>query len=319
MQTEPTRVRPSSVRQVTIVGIVTFALFTVMNAPSLRRVVERQPFGWQRTLELAVVKPVESVGDTLRLTAPRHWADDALGHEFGDASAFEELTAAEPVEPERDPTALPAATAADPLKVWVIGDSQAEILGQSVIAKADATGVMEAELDFHFSSGLTRPDFFNWPGEIQTIVEQDQPDVMVVVFGANDAQGMELEGGVFQPGDAEWNAEYARRVDAVMSYLENQGIRVYWMGQPIARDAGYSERMRILNEIFEEQAAAHPNTTYLSLYELFEKEDGGYGDYLPGADGQLVRMRNPDGIHLTRAGGDLAANEVFEILDADLP
>ena len=318
-RTSPERIRPSSVRQITIVGLVAFSLFTLMNAPSLRRIVERQPFGWQRTFELALVEPVESASDTLRLTGPRHWADTALGHEFGDSGAFDDLAEVETVAPETDPTELPEATAADPLTVRVIGDSQAEILGQSVVARADATGTMDATLDFHFSSGLTRPDFFNWPGEIQNIVEQEQPDAMVVVFGANDAQGMELEGGVFHPGDPEWNEEYGRRVDAVMGYLEGQGIRVYWVGQPIARDAGYSENMQTLNQIFEEQAADHPNTTYLSMYELFEREGGGYSDYLPGPDGQLVEMRNADGIHLTRAGGDRAAAEIFGALEADLP
>ncbi|MBL8774402.1 MAG: DUF459 domain-containing protein [Acidimicrobiales bacterium] len=310
--------RTLDLRQVTIVGVVALGLFTLMNASSLLRIVERQPFGWQRSVQVALVKPIDGLSHLLFLDRPRTTADDALGHEFGDAEAFDDLTTAEP--PAAPPaTELPEPTAADPLEIVVVGDSQAEILGQSVIDKAAATGVMDATLDFEFSSGLTRPDFFNWPAEIQQVVETTDPDAMVVVFGANDGQGMELDTGVFQPGDPEWNAEYARRVDAVMTYLEQQGVRVYWIGQPIARDGEYSARLQLMNGIFEEVAADHPNTTIVSLYDLFADENGNYSDYLPGAGGEVVNMRNSDGIHMTRAGGDRAADAIFAAIEEDLP
>lgn len=314
--------RTLDLRQVTIVGVVALGLFTLMNASSLLRIVERQPFGWQRTIQVALVKPIDSLSHLLFLDRPRTAADDALGHEFGDAEAFDDLTAAAPgAAPSDAPpaTELPEPTAEDPLEIVIVGDSQAEVLGQSLIDKAGATGVMDATLDFEFSSGLTRPDFFNWPAEIQQVVETTDPDVMVVVFGANDGQGMELDSGVFQPGDPEWNAEYARRVDAVMTYLEQQGVRVYWIGQPIARDADYSARLRLMNGIFEDVAADHPNITVVSLYDLFADESGNYSDYLPGAGGEVVNMRNSDGIHLTRAGGDRAADAIFAAIDEDLP
>lgn len=311
--------RPLSVRQVTIVGVVTFGLFTLMNASSLLRIVERQPFGWQRTVEIALVKPVEGLGRLLFLDRPREAADAALDREYGDASAFDDLTEAEGPPASIPATELPTPTAEDPLEVFIVGDSQAQVLGQSLIDKSTATGVVDTTLDFQFSSGLTRPDFYNWPAEIQRVVEENDPDAVVAVFGANDGQGMELDSGVFQPGDPEWNAEYARRVDAVMTYLEQQGVRVYWVAQPIARDADYSQRMALMNGIFADVAADHPNTTIVSLYELFQDESGNYSDYLPAPDGELVGMRQDDGIHFTRAGGDRAADAIWAAIQDDLP
>ncbi len=311
--------RPLSVRQVTIVGVVTFGLFTLMNASSLLRIVERQPFGWQRTVEIALVKPVEGLGHLLFLDRPREAADAALDREYGDASAFDDLTEAEGPPASIPATELPTPTAEDPLEVFIVGDSQAQVLGQSLIDKSTATGVVDTTLDFQFSSGLTRPDFYNWPAEIQRVVEENDPDAVVAVFGANDGQGMELDSGVFQPGDPEWNAEYARRVDAVMTYLEQQGVRVYWVAQPIARDAEYSRKMELMNGIFADVAADHPNTTIVSLYELFQDESGNYSDYLPAPDGELVGMRQDDGIHFTRAGGDRAADAIWAAIQADLP
>ena len=167
--------RTLDLRQVTIVGVVALGLFTLMNASSLLRIVERQPFGWQRSVQVALVKPIDGLSHLLFLDRPRTAADDALGHEFGDAEAFDDLTTAEP--PAAPPaTELPEPTAEDPLEIFIVGDSQAEVLGQSFIDKAGATGVMDATLDFEFSSGLTRPDFFNWPAEIQQVVETNDPD-----------------------------------------------------------------------------------------------------------------------------------------------
>ena len=83
--------RTLTLRQVTIVGVVTFGLFALLNASSLLRIVERQPFGWQRTVQVALVKPLDGLSHLLFLDRPRQSADDALGHEFGDASAFDDL------------------------------------------------------------------------------------------------------------------------------------------------------------------------------------------------------------------------------------
>src|SRR5690606_5334765 len=63
------------VRQTTVVGIVAVALFTVLNASSLVRVVGRQPFGWQRTVQLALVKPIGGLSHLLFLDRPRTAAD----------------------------------------------------------------------------------------------------------------------------------------------------------------------------------------------------------------------------------------------------
>jgi hypothetical protein len=46
-------------------------------------------------------------------------------------------------------------------------------------------------------------------------------------------------------------------------------------------------------------------------------KDGEYAAYLHDPDGGLERMRQADGIHLTRAGGDRIAARVLEVIRAD--
>ena len=54
-------------------------------------------------------------------------------------------------------------TAADPLRVLILGDSLGIDLGGPLQNDLVNTGVVKATLDARESTGLTRPDYFNWP------------------------------------------------------------------------------------------------------------------------------------------------------------
>ena len=52
---------------------------------------------------------------------------------------------------------------ADPLELWIIGDSFLELFGPALVNRSTDTGVIDADVDFRYVSGLSRPDFFDWP------------------------------------------------------------------------------------------------------------------------------------------------------------
>src|SRR5690606_12367844 len=99
-----------------------------------------------------------------------------------------------------------------------------------------------------------------------------------------------------------------------MDLLRADGRLVIWIGQPIARSADYSARMEGLNEIYQEAASSRPWVRYLPLWDLFADTDGSYNAYLPDGDGTVELMRQADGIHLSRAGGDRAANAILDAI-----
>jgi len=45
---------------------------------------------------------------------------------------------------------------------------------------------------------------------------------------------------------------------------------------------------------------------------MFSDADGTYTDYLPALNGKTERVRQEDGIHWSRAGGDMVAADVLE-------
>ena len=72
----------------------------------------------------------------------------------------------------------------------VLGDSDAGAFGPYLGDLLQQTGLATVRLEYKTSSGLARPDFFNWPEFMHQIVPQANPDIVVVTFGGNDAQGL---------------------------------------------------------------------------------------------------------------------------------
>src|SRR5690606_36953616 len=96
-----------------------------------------------------------------------------------------------------------------------------------------------------------------------------------------------------------------------------EGRIVYWVGQPIMRDSGFSQRMAGLNEIYRSEAESRPWVRFVDSYSLFADSSGAYSAFLTGLDGQRHDMRQGDGIHLSRPGGDLLAREALDLIEAD--
>ena len=66
----------------------------------------------------------------------------------------------------RRPSA-PTPSGATPANVLVVGDSDAAAFAPFLKDQLDATGVAATTVDYKVSSGLARPDFFDWPAHLR--------------------------------------------------------------------------------------------------------------------------------------------------------
>lgn len=289
-----------------------FFLAGLLDAVALRRDVETMPLGPRRTTLLWLVRPMTALSGAIGLDEPARALDQALGrgddahHDVGDLAADE----TRPIWPRR-------VTATRPLRLYIAGDSMAGQFGRPFAALAEQTSPIAARVDYHVSSGLSRPDYFDWPQRLIDMVVETKAEAVVFLVGGNDAQDVKLEGKVLHVDSSAWLDLYRLRVAEAMEIATAGGRRLYWIGQPIMRDATYGERMARLNEVYAETAAAHEGVTYVDAWQLFADEDGGYAAYLRDDEGERVRMRQTDGIHLTRAGADRLAAKVLEAVRED--
>lgn len=318
-----------SARTAVVLTLAAMTLAALLNADDVDRRARLMAFGWQRSAAVAVTGPMHSLSHALLLDRPRHLLDRALGNE--PATRPEPMGPPTPAPtrqpaPTTGPTGTPSAgpspapvapavrrpTARYPLRVYVGGDSLSQVFGRSLTRIAEATGVVDVTAEFRYSSGLTRPDYFDWPARLRAVVTaRPGPEVVVVMFGGNDIQPILTPGGPAGIGTAAWKREYRARVAATMRALTKAGVDVYWIGQPVMRSATFSTRMDVANEIYASEAARHPGVTFVDARPVFADAAGGYATFLPDASGRLVRMRTADGVHFTTAGGDRLATEVL--------
>ena len=330
---EETRRGGRGVGQSISIAAVALMLAVLLDAEGLADTASSQPFGWRRDLATTVMDPVLDVSRALHLTAPRHLLEDAFDRPHPHLAAPPSPSPSTTRPPVTSSTSSPSSTSTStppttaparrtptadaPLRLLIAGDSMSESTGPAVLDAADATGVVSAVHELRYSSGLTRPDYFDWPARLTELIANQDPEVIVVMLGANDAQGIQTPSGPASFGSDAWVQEYRSRVAATMTLLEQSGRTVYWLGEPVMRSGGYDDRMHRISEIYRVEAAEHPHVRYLDTRALFADPDGSYTAYVPGADGQPVLVRRDDGIHLTAAGAERMTGLIMAAIAAD--
>lgn len=306
----------------TFVLALALLIAAVLQAEGLRKQAQIQPSGVQRRIALAVTRPLVEVSRTLHLTTPRHELQVAIGREDEDRiDTAVHLTLPPPAGPLPQPVVRPkphrrkpAFTAQRPLRVWVAGDSLAQVPGDALERVGGAVDVVGVES--RLSTGLARTDLYNWFSRIQVAPSKLRAKVVVFSFGADDAHDYMGGAHVGPFGSPSWNAEYRRRVDGVTRELAARGIYVVWLGLPIPDGPGFRKSFPVVNRILESVAKAHPrSSTFVDTWHLLDDFHGRYAPYLR-VHGRLTLMRLPDGVHYTAAAGDLIAAQTVKQLRA---
>ena len=318
----------------------------LLNAQNIYKSVYNQPEGTQRDVALAFAGPLREVSMALRLDRPRAWVESAIGREHATIDTEIVLpppppaqgTATEPVAgpgtgtpttpagEEAPPPAEPekperlAFTPDDPMRLWIAGDSLVITPGWAVLRAFGQNEAVErvGDVDGRVATGLTRPDVFNWFKHVDEQVKEKEIDTVVLAFGGNDDSGSMtgLPDGVSlgEFGGARWTKEYRRRVGGLIDTANQAGAFVVWLGLPITKDGGQSRRWKVINRAVQAEVEERPGkAAYVDMYGLLS-DDGAYAPYLPAKDGQLVKVRADDGVHLERAGGDIVAKQVVREL-----
>jgi lysophospholipase L1-like esterase len=318
--------------RVLFIAVCAFALWFLLFAPTLQHNAQVSPVGKRRTVSLDITGPVAALSRTLQLSRivsvtgredqkpggtvglvvsgppPRLPPPKAKrGDNKGGGSDLPTTTTVPPVNPKQP-------TSANPLRVLIVGDSIGIDMGGQLQYDLAGTGVVNAALDARESTGLTRPDYFNWPAELASDLKSVSPQVVVVMIGANDAQDF------LGPPDVpytspQWNPMYAQRVSSFMQEAESGGALVVWVGMPPMQNPGLSAQMADLDTIDQQEAAAQKApVVYLSTDKSLGTAQGGYTAFVTNAAGQVVNVRTPDGIHLTPGGGQVVAQQVINEL-----
>jgi len=309
--------------------LVALALGALFNAPAMKKTALELPFGGERSFRLALVDPLATVSHWLFLDRPARLTADALGRPDPGPTDTQVVV----ITPTPEPTEggdssggngdkpkktlqekpLPRPFQGHPMHLYIAGDSMMGLPGMALTNLSNKTKLIKAQLDYHISSGLVRPDFFDWPAQLQAKARSFDPGAVAVMFGANDNQALQTSSGkVHQFGSDGWKKEYRKRVEDVIALLFQNGVRrVYWIGQPIMPEPSFNNQMKLMNEIYASVAEETFGVQYIDAYKLLSNGSGQFSQYLRDTNGKLERVREQDGEHLTYAGGLRIAEAVI--------
>jgi len=211
-------------------------------------------------------------------------------------------------------------------KVYIVGDSDAGTFGPYLQQLVDGTEVAETALNYKVSSGLARPDFYNWPEELAQAIPEVDPDIVVATFGGNDSQGLsafqdELQFVVGDPLDneVEWTEEYTKRAGDVMDLFLEDGRTVIWVGIPNDDNPEVTAKLAIQDRAAKAAAEARPDVIFIDTWARFSGRNGNWAEFvIDPRDGEGKDVRADDGFHLNVNGAEILALDIAQAIRDDL-
>jgi hypothetical protein len=167
--------------------------------------------------------------------------------------------------------------------------------------------------DARIATGLSVPGS-RWVGRARRQARRLRPEVSVVFFGGNDGFDLKTpDGTTVSCCEEAWIEAYSRRAEAMMrAYVRGGAASVLWLTAPAPRSAASREITAADNEAVRRAAERLPNVRVLALDEVFTP--GFRYRVSMTYRGRRVRVRAPDGVHLSLAGLRIAATLVMRDL-----
>ena len=298
-------------------AVVALVLFALLASGTLVKAARGQEPGLGRDASMKLAGAIDRVSNLLSLNRPLDAANRALHREDIEPDIkFPPVTV--PADGVTRPTLPPRTiTSGAPLSVRVFGDSQSRDLAVSMQNAAAADPRISVEDRGKVSTGLARPDYYNWPARLQEQLTGSDTDVVVFTIGDNDDQSLQDREGhlVATIGTPEWAEEYRRRVAGIMDLVNNGRRKLVWVGTPPVGPASLNRTLAVINPIVADEAARRSWVTYVMPSKTLSGPNGEYQDYvtLPGGAAP-VRCRRPDQVHLTVDCIRVLADQTLDVI-----
>jgi uncharacterized protein len=189
----------------------------------------------------------------------------------------------------------------DARKVLVVGDFVAGGLGEGLETAYGENADVVIVTRSSGSSGLVRDDYYDWPGTLGGILEAEEPDIVIVMIGANDRQQLVVDGRRQEPRSDPWMEEYEARIRKMVDIVREHEAHLIWAGMIPFRFRSMSSDMIAFNDLYR-RVTEEAGGEYVDVWDGFVDEEGNFATNGPDMNGQPAQLRAGDGINITRAG-----------------
>ncbi|WP_052027149.1 SGNH/GDSL hydrolase family protein, partial [Rhodovulum sp. PH10] len=231
--------------------------------------------------------------------------------------------------------------------VMVFGDSLADWLAYGLEVSFQESPEMGVVRKVKTWSGLIQrkvranlqSEHPDWPAYIRETLATEHPDYVVMMIGLEDRRPIhettraDPQQPAGQPaGQAastnaddddddggsgprhefrseKWSELYIERIDATIAALKSAGVPVFWVGAPPVRGTRSMGDFGYLDDLYRSRAE-RAGIVYVDVWDGFVDENGRFTTSGPDVEGQIRRLRTPNGVHFTQSGARKLAHFV---------
>lgn len=219
----------------------------------------------------------------------------------------------------RSPRVLAALRENRPLRIGVLGDSFGDgiwaVTNQNFLGKKAFTVAKWSKEGI----GFTRYRSLNLLDDAKTRFADQPIDIAIIDFGANDTQGV-WDGGhgwaYMAPG---WQKVIGGRAEALVSYLQGEGVAVAWVGLPRMRKPDYDSQVQAMNGFYK-GLMCRLHVPFTDPVPVSQDKDHHFSKELVDPfTNKSYNARAEDGIHMTFHGYSVIARPVWQRIEALVP
>lgn len=202
-----------------------------------------------------------------------------------------------------------------PLRIGVIGDSFGEGIAQAAQLHFQKNPDFAVYQFTREATGFTRYKTLDLLQDARSRLAAQPIDIALIDFGANDTQGVFVDGHAAPFMSERWQAIIGGRASAMVTWLQGQGIAVGWVGLPRMRKPEFDGDIQAMNAFY---AGLMCKLHVPFVNPVAASEDAGHHfskELKDPATGAIYTARADDGIHMSVHGYRVIAGPLFERIE----
>ena len=204
-----------------------------------------------------------------------------------------------------------------PQTVLFAGDSIMEELGPALAQMLAGKKNLKLVQAGRSSTGLCRPDFYDWPKAMRAFMRSEHPKTVVICIGTNDDQTVSDAGVRHQFISPRWQLAYRHKVEEIISIIDGYGGTSIWVSPPIMGPDALRPRVFAIREVIR-QTCESRNVPFIDIWPTLADANGNFQYSFIAPGGKTIKLRTRDGVHIAPEGNKILAKTVLPYLESIL-
>jgi hypothetical protein len=201
-------------------------------------------------------------------------------------------------------------------RILLTGDSLMESMGpQMQKAMAGYKNIVLRPIGKR-STGLARPDFYNWPKVLEENLIDFKPHIVVMWVGTNDPQNIYGYKDLGEPLSNAWQRAYTAKVVEIIKLCRHYNAQLIFIGPPSVADAQLDAQLRKISYVIYNICKVYSETKnyvirYVSARAILGDDNGNYLHEKLMPNGRIATIRWKDQVHITGDGNLLVMTDLM--------